>query len=50
MVSHGRITHPIEEQHDCMSCLDTEIEFLQALRDAGGKTKFIKKLGEKTNG
>lgn len=43
-VSHGRTTHPIEDQHDCMECLDCEIEFLEDMRKAGGKTKFIEQL------
>ena len=44
MVSHGRVTHPFETRHDCMACLEMKIEFLQALRKAGGQTKFLAKL------
>ncbi len=44
MVSHGETTHPIEDCHDCVFCLEVEIEYLQALKKAGGIKKFIKQL------
>lgn len=43
-ISHGRVTHPAEERYDCLDCIDVEIEYLKALKRAGGVTKFLKQL------
>ena len=47
MVSHGKVTHSIQGCHDCVFCLEIEIEYLKELKKAGGKKKFIKQLKKK---
>lgn len=50
MVFHGSTSHQSKNSHDCLECLDMEIELLQDMREAGGKTKFLASLsseGEK---
>lgn len=43
-ISHnGGKAHMINDQ-DCLECLDTQIDFLQAIRKAGGITKFRKNI------
>lgn len=44
MMSHGQVTHKFSKRHDCMVCIDVEIEWLQALKKAGGQTKFLEAL------
>lgn len=46
-VSHGHENHPLEEQLECIFCIDTEIEFLTAVKKAGGMKNFLQEL-EKT--
>jgi len=43
-IVHGTTDHGHAERLDCLTCLDVEIEYLQALRKAGGKTEFIETL------
>ena len=49
MIAHGETTHSLEDKDDCLFCLEVEIEFLQAMKKAGGKTKFIKNLKKDTS-
>lgn len=44
MVSHGMVTHSLEESNDCLDCLDVQIEYYTAIRKAGGMKKFLKQL------
>lgn len=44
MISHGMVTHSLEDKDDCIFCLEVEIEFLQAMKKAGGRKKFIESL------
>lgn len=44
MISHGKITHSLDKRLDCLYCIEIEIEYLQALKKAGGKTKFLQEL------
>lgn len=32
-VSHGDITHEMEERSSCISCMKTEVEYKKALED-----------------
>ena len=52
MITHGKVTHPLSQRLDCMSCLEVEIDFLNELRKVGGQTKFLKRLkkGIENNG
>lgn len=43
-VSHGSTTHSMEKRLDCLDCIDTELEFLQDVKKAGGVTNLIKQL------
>jgi hypothetical protein len=44
IIHHSGISHPVESRHDCLSCIDTEIEFLQVIKKEGGVTKLIEQL------
>ncbi len=44
MISHGHITHTFDARDDCLLCIDVQIEYLQELKKAGGKTKFLEQL------
>lgn len=44
MISHGTITHKIKDRYDCLECIQVEIDLLEAIKKAGGKTKFKKHL------
>lgn len=46
MVCHGMVTHSFEERMECVDCLTVEIEYLQAIKKAGGMKKFLKQLKE----
>ncbi len=47
MISHGQVTHKFSERYDCLDCIQVEIKWLQALKKAGGQTKFLKALEKK---
>jgi len=47
MISHGMVTHAMDECDDCIDCLTMQIEYLKAMRKAGGKKKFLKELKSK---
>ena len=44
MISHGYITHSFKEKKNCLDCVETDKEFKQAIKKAGGKKKFLEKL------
>ena len=43
-IVHGDTEHSYEERLDCLTCLEVEIEFLQAIKKAGGRKKFAESL------
>jgi len=46
-IVHGTTEHGYAERLDCLICLEVEIEYLQAIKKAGGREKFIdSKLSE----
>ena len=47
MVAHGDVTHPGKDWQECDTCLKINIEYLQAIKRAGGLTKLVDKLARK---
>lgn len=44
MLSHGKETHSYKERYDCLSCIQVEIDYLEAIKLAGGHKKFLEKI------
>ena len=38
-ISHGGKDHSYADRHDCMECINIEIEYLQELKKAGGQKR-----------
>ena len=43
-ITHGTTTHLLDDRYDCLYCIEVELDYLQALKAAGGRTKFLKSL------